>query len=135
MRRGQREKSRREINDEILPSLRIEQVIGDFDATSRQKLTRLKTNVPLCGLDRWLFHGIVEVAFSDPERSIIPREKKSGEKNEPKHHESERTTGHAHCRTAEQSREREGSKKCGICYLNSLLSGEPNNSGLRPDFF
>jgi hypothetical protein len=40
MRREQREKWRREINDEILPSLRIEQMTGDLDATSRENRKR-----------------------------------------------------------------------------------------------
>jgi hypothetical protein len=39
MRREQREKWRREINDEILPSLLMEQMSGDSDATLRQTLT------------------------------------------------------------------------------------------------
>jgi hypothetical protein len=76
MRREQREKWRREINDEILPSLRIEQMTGDSDATSRQNRAHFEKILQLCGLYRWLFHRIPNVVFSHPENSKIAQEQK-----------------------------------------------------------
>jgi hypothetical protein len=55
MRREQREKWRRVIDDEIPPSLRIKRMTGDSDATAREALRHLETIVQGYCLYRWLF--------------------------------------------------------------------------------
>jgi hypothetical protein len=66
MRPEQREKWRREINDEILPSLFIE-----------TEMTVMETIMQLRGLYRGLFHILANVVFSDQERSKFPEKKVS----------------------------------------------------------